>query len=113
MNTWQTEIANAVQHLIGPDNWGRYGALGYRRMADEPDLAQWRRELLQVAEDDEIEREPTSEGLTRYPETGGRYRDYACTCADDCPKVCKGQCGCAACREAWVEWDGAGRTEYP
>ncbi len=40
-------------------------------------------------------------------EIDGQYAGVPCTCKVDCPSVCKGECGCQACRDAYfdsIEW---------
>lgn len=45
------------------------------------------------------QRRPTREGKRRFP-PDGRLEGITCTCHRNCPEVCKGGCGCKACREA-------------
>lgn len=47
-----------------------------------------------------LEGEPT-EAMKRHAD--GRYNGVACTCAYDCETVCKGECGCDACADAYGE----------
>jgi hypothetical protein len=53
-------------------------------------------------------KQPTDEGVRRYPTTDGYHRsmriegevpdhDYPCTCTPLCEKRCAGECGCDAC----------------
>lgn len=63
---------------------------------------------------------PTDEGRRRWPMTGGYHPDLSaegtqsdrtlpCTCASSCPPRCAGECGCAACDFAFIEFcDAAG-----
>jgi hypothetical protein len=48
--------------------------------------------------------EPTEEGKRRYPPDGYYTVNVTpgtpCTCTLTCNEYCKGECGCAACREA-------------
>lgn len=52
---------------------------------------------------------PSRVGLLRYPPHGlykGSFQDEphlwkACTCKPECPPVCKGYCGCAACWDSY------------
>ena len=57
---------------------------------------------------------PTEEGKRRHPPDGiykGDFFDEAdkdfwevCTCSENCPDPCKGQCGCKACRANWNDF---------
>lgn len=52
---------------------------------------------------------PTSEGLRRYPTTGGFYdvgdnNPQPCTCVVTCAGRCAGSCGCAGCSLAFTEF---------
>jgi len=59
---------------------------------------------------------PTEEGKKRYPYPPvGIYKDSfldpsesefweACTCKPECPKPCKGECGCRACHCSWGDF---------
>lgn len=51
---------------------------------------------------------PTKKGFKKYPPHGIYFGDFfdepefwefweVCTCKDDCPSNCNGQCGCEAC----------------
>jgi hypothetical protein len=46
---------------------------------------------------------PTEGGLLRYPETGGFYEEIPCTCKEDCNDPCRGECGCRACVNAYID----------
>lgn len=48
--------------------------------------------------------EPTEEGKRRYPPDGIYEDDYPCTCREDCPSACKGQCGCEACHAGYSDF---------
>jgi hypothetical protein len=47
--------------------------------------------------------EPTEEGKKRFEFTLGYYDEIPCTCTDNCPDPCKGECGCSACRAAYCD----------
>ncbi len=51
----------------------------------------------------EASRKPSMEGLLRY-EPNGMYEGRACTCNSDCPRDCKGHCGCEACSLSWSDY---------
>lgn len=61
-----------------------------------------------------VEQSPTDSGKKRY-EPDGYYtancskdeRGTPCTCEDNCPHDCKGQCGCHACCEAYGDFMSA------
>lgn len=54
---------------------------------------------------------PTREGLARYRGTEGFYYRigeahlFACICAPDCSRPCRGHCGCDACSAQWINFD--------
>lgn len=54
--------------------------------------------------------EPTERGKLNYPvKPIGYYvvdaeEQYACICKDNCPKPCKGDCGCLACNTAYNDY---------
>ncbi len=57
---------------------------------------------------------PTKKGLEKYPPYGIYKGDFSeekdwefwevCTCKDDCPLDCKGECGCKACFTAYMDY---------
>jgi hypothetical protein len=52
---------------------------------------------------------PTEEGYRRYPPDGCYIATddpediYSCTCSKECPRPCKGKCGCEACDVAYQD----------
>jgi hypothetical protein len=54
---------------------------------------------------------PSVSGKKRYEPDGfytancvGNERGTPCTCDEECPFDCKGQCGCEACHEAYGDF---------
>lgn len=66
-----------------------------------------------MTDDRSVMTAPTTEGIRRYPHTGGFYPDIGregahadhelpCTCEATCEVRCTGACGCAACEVAFL-----------
>ena len=49
------------------------------------------------------EKEPTETGKRKYPPDGYRL-GTPCTCEQVCDYDCKGECGCEACHESWMDF---------
>jgi hypothetical protein len=51
---------------------------------------------------------PSSRGIKEFPPDGYYVVDedwkIPCTCKDDCPYNCKGECGCEAHHAAWMDF---------
>jgi hypothetical protein len=47
---------------------------------------------------------PTEEGKRRYPPNGFSYASIACACEPSCKKPCRGECGCPACSDIYLEY---------
>jgi hypothetical protein len=47
----QTEITAHVRGLLGSELWDRYILLSFAEMAEQPELAPWRDQLLQAEEE--------------------------------------------------------------
>lgn len=49
--------------------------------------------------------EPTDEGRQRWEPDGYNHEtDEPCTCRESCERPCKGQCGCSACHDAYMDF---------
>ena len=48
-------------------------------------------------------KKPTKRGIEKYP-PDGIYEEDICTCKNNCPDNCKGECGCEACHWAYQDF---------
>ena len=58
----------------------------------------------ETARQDAIKLRCWDEGRLEEPMSENDYNGEKCTCKEDCPKVCKGGCGCTACRTAYSDF---------
>lgn len=47
---------------------------------------------------------PSETGKKRFRPYGYYNNEYPCTCQEDCPLTCKGECGCEAHWNMFEDW---------